>query len=271
MVQVALSVWRDEAHGKTRELDADLSLDSDVDDNYQLNSTTTNDISRPLGNAASEGPSTPRSPLSDRDTDHHSLPPSSRASSQPPIGDSPGDDLFDPSTSSNSKINNNASTSKPTAARKIVVDDDDEEESFWKELEMARALRSSQPPPPSLQQQRQRQQRSQSAAARSIDDLDDAEMWAALEEATKQPSVTSDKVGSSNAKPTGAGPDGMDIDDDDDMWDIIRENEKAGPAPPAVAGPNPMASSSSSKSEQVSAGNRSMAESEMDWDDMYAD
>ncbi len=242
-----MSVWKDEAHGKTHELDADLSLDSD-DENGKTNTGATNPRGgRQLSvNTTSTGPNPLHPPSSNPDSDqeHFSLPPSSRASSQPPTSDIPDDDdFFGPASSS--KLNGIPMSG--TTKKRIVVDDD-EEESFWKELEVAKNLQSS-----------QLQQKSQAAPSRNTDDLDDEEMWAALE-AGNQSSIVPNKTGSGSA----AKADGMDIDDDD-MWDIVRENEQVvpAPAPPAVAEPSKLAS------EQTSTAVRSLAESEMDWDDMY--
>ncbi|KXN86878.1 Chromosome segregation in meiosis protein 3 [Leucoagaricus sp. SymC.cos] len=259
-MQVALSVWKDEAHGKPHELDADLSLDSD-DDNAGRNTTTLNGGTRTSGNATSEAPSTPHSVPSGQDTDRDrfSLPPSSRASSQPPTSDFPDeDDVFGPSTSSNSRPNGSSATSTSAAAKKrIVVDDNDEEESFWKELEAAQALQPT-------------QVKQQSEPTQSAEDLDDAEMWAALEEATNRSIGRSVQAGSGKGSTAPEKPDEMDIDDDD-MWDIIRENEKAPPASRLPAtDPTAVATESTLSSHKRPSGDQILAESEMDWDEMYA-
>lgn len=244
--QVALSVWRDEAKGTTREFDADLSLDSDVEDNEPTSPTVTKAVTRPSNNATSESPSTPHSLPSGPSIDRgrFSLPPSSRASSQQPTSDFPDDDdIFGPSTSSSSRAcaNDPSATSISMATKKrIVVDNDDDEENLWKELEAARALQPM-------------QRELESVPVHSLDDLDDEEMWAALEDATKKGSATSATAVSGNGSTISAGE--MDIDDDD-VWNIIRENERA--SPPGAVGPTP------------AVGNQSLAESEMDWDDMYA-
>lgn len=244
---MALSVWKDEAHGKTRELDADLSLDSDGEDG-QTNAKIMNVRSgrQPSISASSTGPL--RSSL-DSDQEHSSIPPSSRASSHPPTSDFPDDDdLFGPSTSA-SNLNGHSASTSTTTKKRLVVDDD---EVFWNQLEAAQHLQSLQP-----------QQKSQATPAQTTDDLDDADLWAALE-ATNQASVASSKTGSGSNHPGAAKVDEMDIDDDD-MWDIVRANEQVAPAPPPA-----VAEASRSTSEQASIANQSLAESEMDWDDMYA-
>lgn len=264
-MQVALSVWRDEAHGKTHELDGDLSLDSDEDDTGQINNAAAeNGGSRATLKAPSEispSHSIPSGP--DTDHDHLSLPPSSRASSQPPTSDFPDeDDFFDPSTS-HSRPNVTSASTTAAAKRKVIVDDDDDEEGFWKDLESAKAIQPA---------QQHQSSKPQPTSAQSMDDLDDAEMWAALEDVTNPSSMTSGKPPSGNTRAASNQVDGTDIDDDD-MWDIIRENEKSVPTQqPTVTDPTITITESASKATKYSStGEKSVAESEMDWDDMYAD
>ncbi|KAJ3564055.1 hypothetical protein NP233_g8545 [Leucocoprinus birnbaumii] len=211
--EVALSVWRDEANGKTRDPDGDLSLDSDEDEADQNRAVNEDGGTR---HASSEVPNTPRTLLSAQETDHDqlSLPPSSRASSQPLTSDFPDeDDLFGPSTSLSTRPNGvSTSTSAVTKKRLIVDDDDDDEESLWRDLESANTIQA-------IQQQQSSESRQQSV--QSQDDLD-AEMWAALE-------ATSAKSASGNARVAPGEVDEMDVDDDE-MWDIIRENEKSVPS-----------------------------------------
>lgn len=246
---MALSVWRDEAHGKTREIDADLSLDSDNEDGQtNAKAVNTRDGIQPSINAPSKGPL----PSSiDSDQEHSSPPPSSRASSHPPTSDFPDDDdFFGPSTSSSKLDGISASTSMST--KKRIVTDDDDDEVFWKELEAAQHLQSLQP-----------QQKPQTTAVQSTDDLDDADLWAALE-STNQSIVASSKTGSGSIQPGAAKADEMDIDDDE-MWDIVRANEQVASAlPPAIT------EAPRTTSEPASIADQSLAESEMDWDDMYA-
>jgi replication fork protection complex subunit Csm3/Swi3 len=173
------------------------------------------------------------------------VPPSPRASSQPPTSGFQSDgDLFGPPTSNSTRSTHPATNSISTITkRRIIVDDDDddEEENLWKQFEEANA-------------QKPVQSQQQLASMQSSGDPDDEEMWAALD------------VASTSIKPaTGtnaAGASEMDIDDED-VWDIIKENDKT--PPPSSSGgeePNPTIPIH---------GNQSLSESEMGWDDMYTD
>ncbi|XP_006458081.1 hypothetical protein AGABI2DRAFT_115101 [Agaricus bisporus var. bisporus H97] len=222
---VALSVWRDEANGKMRDLDADLSLDSDDDDREPVNQ----DKAQPR-----EGIPLPRPEVRSSSTL-----PSPRASSQPPTnGSQDHGDLFGPSTSNLITSTMSATSSSTPANRRTIVDDDDDEENLWKQLEEARTLHPAQSQQPPT----------------SSGDVDDEEMWAALDEpsASIQPAT----------RVTSGGADEMDIDDDD-IWDIIKENEKS---------PPPSSSGGEEANPTIPVHvNQSLSESEMGWEDMYAD
>jgi replication fork protection complex subunit Csm3/Swi3 len=265
-----LSVWRDEAHGKTHDIDADLSLDSDVDEEG-LNAKIAIGVSRPSVRTTSGGLLATNSlTLADQNTDRNdsSLPPSSRASSQPPTSDYVDDDLFGPSAPSR-HTPNDAPTASPSVnvnKRIVLESDDDEEESFWKDLETARTLQPT--------RTNQQQSKSQPAHVQSLDNLDDAEMWGALEEGISLSSAVSGQPASGDSRARSDKVGEMDIDDDD-MWEIIRENEKVTPAPQPPASETGALgaelATDAIKHPSISAGNQSLADSEMDWHDMYAD
>lgn len=220
-----MSVWRDEANGKMRDLDADLSLDSDDDDREPVNQ----DKAQPR-----EGIPLPRPEVGSSSTL-----PSPRASSQPPTNGSQNHgDLFGPSTSNLITSTMSATSSSTPANRRTIVDDDDDEENLWKQLEEARTLHPAQSQQPPT----------------SSGDVDDEEMWAALDE----PSTSIQPA----TRVTSGGADEMDIDDDD-IWDIIKENEKS---------PPPSSSGGEEANPTIPVRvNQSLSESEMGWEDMYAD
>ena len=247
-----MSVWREEAHSEGREIDGNFSSDSDSGDK---NAKVSKESSK---NPASGTLTTPHSLSSHPETDysHLSLPPSSRT----PISDFPDDG----SPFSRSGHNERSSTSTSTGAKKrTIVDDDVEDESFWKDLEVAQTLQPTQ----------QQSSKPHVAPTQFTEDLSDVEMWAALGEVTNQSSATSAKSTSRNAPITSkqVAPDEMDIDDDD-MWDIIRENEKFAPTcrpvatDPAAVVTDPAPRPTTHPSEM-----KLTVESEMDWNDVYAD
>jgi len=249
-----LSVWRDEAHGKRLEIDGDLSSSDSNDDNAQARRQNNK-------NSTSETLATPHSLSLHPEIDHDrpSPPPSSRISTS---GLTDDDNHLDPSTPSHSRPNGTSSSSTSAGAKKrVIVDDDVEDESFWKDLEVAQT--------PHLMQQQSSE--SHMAPAQFADDLDDAEMWAALGEGGNQSSASSEEFTSKNAPTISQQVDEMDIDDDD-VWDIIRKNEKPTSTrspvitelAAVIADPAPRPTMSSSEMKLP-------AESEMDWDDVYGD
>jgi replication fork protection complex subunit Csm3/Swi3 len=214
-----------------RDLDADLSLDSGDDNRKLVNVNQDQDQGQPF-----EGLPRPRSEV------NNSSAPPSRASPQPPTSGFQSDgDLFGPPTSSSIGNTHTVTNSTSTIAnRRTIVNDDDEEENLWKQLEEAntqQSVRSQQQP----------------ASMQFSGDLDDEEMWATLDAA------------STSIKPAAginsAGADEMDIDDED-IWDIVKENEKT--PPPSSGGEE------SNPTIPIHA-NQSLSESELGWDDMYAD
>lgn len=247
--QVALSVWRDEAHGKGHEIDGDLS-DSDSGDN---NAPARRENSK---NSTPETLATPHS-LSlhpEIDPDRPSLPPSSRTSIS---GLTDDDDHLNPSTSSHSRPNGTSSLLTSTGAKKrIIVDDDVEDESFWKDLEVAHSMQQS--------------SESQMAPTQLADDLDDAELWAALGEDINQSSASSEELTSKNALIISRQVDEMDIDDDD-VWDIIGKNEKPAPSRSPVITELAAVIADPALCPTMPSEMKLPAESEMDWDDVYAD
>ena len=247
--QVALSVWRDEAHGKGHEIDGDLS-DSDSGDNNaparRENSKNSTPETLATRNSLSLHP--------EIDHDRPSLPPSSRTSTSGLTDDD------NPSTPSHSRPNGTSSLPTSAGAKKRIIVDDDVEESFWKDLEIAQT-------PHSMQQQLSE---SHMAPTQFVDDLDDAELWAALGEGINQSSASSEELTSKNAPTISRQVDEMDIDDDD-VWDIIRKNEKPTPRSPAITEVAAVIANPALCPTMLSSEMKLPAESEMDWDDVYAD
>jgi replication fork protection complex subunit Csm3/Swi3 len=148
----------------------------------------------------------------------------------------------------------------------MMVDDDEEEEeeSFWKELEAVKTLQPA--------QRNQQHSKSHRAPGQSVDNINEAEMWATLDEVPNHSSAAFGETVPRNSRADSEKVDEMDIDDDD-MWDIIKENEKTTPArhSPTKNSTAVTTYSADKSAQQPSASDRPLAESEMDWDDMYAD
>ena len=248
-----MSVWRDEAHGKGHKIDGGLS-DSDSDDNNTPSRKQNDKNSKP------ETFATPHSLSLHAEIGHDQS--SSRTSTN---GLTDDDNDLGPSSSSHSRPSGMSSSTFAGVKKRIIADDDVENERFWKDLEVAQI-------PHSMQQQ---SSTSHTAPTQSADDLDDAEIWAAPGEGTKQSSLSSGELTSKNAptisKQVYRQVDEVDIDDDD-VWDIIRKNEKPTPTrSPVITDFAAVIADPVLCPTMPSSEIKLPAESEIDWDDVYAD